>query len=105
MGGLCLISIYRELFAMIHSYHILGTGYEPAHWREHARQSCRASSAARARTHVKRRELGLAALAGAATACLGGGAAVVRPRELRAARSVLALMSFPRSTSMSAGDP
>jgi len=57
---------------MIHSYHIMGTGYEPAHWREHARQSCRASSAARARTRVKRRELGLAALAGAATACLGG---------------------------------
>ena len=47
-------------------------GYEAAHWREHARPSCRASSAARARTHVKRRELGLAALAGAATACLGG---------------------------------
>ena len=52
------------------------------HWEEYGRltrrgpprrPSCRAVlGLTRARTHVKRRELGLAALAGAATACLGG---------------------------------
>ncbi len=57
---------------MIHSYHILERGHARPYWREHRRRSCCASSAVHARTHVKRRELGLGALAGAATACLGG---------------------------------
>ena len=75
---------------MIHSYHRVG--YGPARWREHAHRSSCASSGKRARTHVKRSELGLAALAGAATACLGGWGG--RAGRLRpAADSVLALVA------------